>query len=113
MGEAAAREILGSIQERWDHFWQLHFAGAEEAIAAAGDITQFNLDHGLPVGRAPIFIPRNHMLQRAITSAERDGDLGPYFELLRAVTDPFNPAAGPEWMKGPEGDELFVTYCGT
>ena len=113
MGEDAAREILGSIQQRWDHFWQLHFAGAEEGIAAAEDITQFNLEHGLAHGRAPIFIPRNLMLQRAITSAERDGDLGPYFELLRAVTDPFNPAAGPEWMKGSEGEEPFVTYCGT
>ena len=55
------------------------------------------------------------MLDRAIMSAEHDSDLQPYFELLTAVTDPYNAEAGPTWMAEPEGDEgePFVTYCGT
>lgn len=90
MAESEARALLADIQQRWDAHWE----------ATAG-------------GQEPVFIPRNRMLQRAIDEAERDGDYGRYVELYDAVTDPFNPQAGPEWMKGPEGDEPFVTYCGT
>ncbi|WP_115686280.1 protein adenylyltransferase SelO family protein [Corynebacterium senegalense] len=109
MDQGAAEEILGTVQQRWDHHWARHFEGAE-GIAEAADITTFNREHG----GGPVFVPRNHMLERAITTAERDGDYAPYRELLAAVTDPYNPAAGPEWMARPEGDENpFVTYCGT
>lgn len=115
--QAAAEEILGTVQQRWDHHWARHFGGAEsstesstENLAGATDITTFNREHG----GGPIFVPRNRMLDRAITAAERDGDYAPYRQLLAAVTDPYNPAAGPEWMTRPEGDESpFVTYCGT
>ncbi|WP_291313104.1 protein adenylyltransferase SelO family protein [Corynebacterium sp. UBA2622] len=109
MDQDEAQGILGTIQERWDHHWARHFEGAE-GIAEAADITLFNREHG----GGPVFVPRNHMLDRAITAAERDGDYSAYRELLAAVTDPYNPAAGPEWMSRPEGDENpFITYCGT
>ncbi len=107
VGEAQA--ILGTIQQRWDHYRAGRFEGTD-GIAEAADIATFNREHG----GGPLFLPRNHMTDRAITAAERDGDYGPYRELLAAVTDPFNPAAGPEWMTRPEGDENpFITYCGT
>ncbi|QPK82581.1 YdiU family protein [Corynebacterium qintianiae] len=108
-GEDSAREVLGNIQNRWDYYWEMHFAGVDKQLATATDITTFNRQHS----EGPIFIPRNQMLQRAITDAERDGDYNRYFELLNAVTDPFNPEAGPWWMKGSEGDDPFITYCGT
>ena len=82
-----------------------------QALAAADDITAYNHEHD----GGPLFIPRNRMLDRAIMSAEHDSDLQPYFELLTAVTHPYNAEAGPTWMAEPEGDEggSFVTYCGT
>ncbi|SDR93085.1 protein adenylyltransferase SelO family protein [Corynebacterium timonense] len=108
MERSEAEAVLGTIQQRWDHYWERHFAGAE-GIGEAADITTFNRESG-----GPIFIPRNRMLDSALTAVERDGDYGPYTELLTAVTDPFNPQAGPEWMARPEGDEEpFATYCGT
>ena len=61
----------------------------------------------------PIYIPRNHMLQDAIDTAERDGDFGAYLALLAAVTDPYNPDAGEEWMAQPEKPGPFRTFCGT
>lgn len=109
MEQQEAEAILATLQQRWDHYWELHFAGAE-GIDEAEDITTFNREHG----GGPIFIPRNRMLDAVLTAAERDGDYGPYTELLAAVTDPFNPEAGPAWMAEPEGDKgPFVTYCGT
>lgn len=61
----------------------------------------------------PRYIPRNHLLQAALTEAEA-GDLGPYLDLLSVVTDPYTDH-GPD-LRGPapEGfDEMFRTFCGT
>ena len=113
IGENDARDILSTMQRRWDAHFDHHFAGVEEELAGAADITTFNRKHGLAHARAPIFVPRNQMLQRAITAAEQNGDYALFDQLLKAVTDPFSPGAGPEWMKEPEGDMPFVTYCGT
>ncbi|WKD57465.1 hypothetical protein CAPI_04535 [Corynebacterium capitovis DSM 44611] len=90
IGERAAQGALSTIDERWDHYWL-----------------------SIPE-QQPVFLPRNWMLDRALTTAERDGDLTPFLELLAAVTDPFNPDAGPGWMATPESEDgQFITYCGT
>ena len=62
----------------------------------------------------PVYIPRNHALDEALTAAE-DGDLRPVRELLEAVTDPFTPRAGLERFAQPGAPDAapFVTYCGT
>lgn len=62
----------------------------------------------------PVYIPRNHLLDEALTAAE-DGDLGPVHRLLEAVTDPFTPRPGLERYAepGPSDAAPFVTYCGT
>ncbi|TFI46477.1 hypothetical protein E4A41_09700, partial [Micrococcus endophyticus] len=62
----------------------------------------------------PVYIPRNHLLDDALTAAE-DGDLGPVRRLLEAVTDPFTPRPGLERYAepGPSDAAPFVTYCGT
>ncbi|MEX3503788.1 protein adenylyltransferase SelO family protein [Corynebacterium sp. LK2510] len=104
-----AQDILNSAQDMWNEQWAREVPDPQR-LAQAEDITTFNAEHH----GGPIFIPRNRLLASAITSAERDGDYAPYRELLAAVTDPFNPAAGPARFAAPEGDERpFVTYCGT
>ena len=62
----------------------------------------------------PVYIPRNHRLEEALT-AEETGDLAPFERLLEAVTHPyeerpeFSDLAGPP----PTGGPAHVTYCGT
>ncbi|GAB3085864.1 protein adenylyltransferase SelO family protein [Corynebacterium aquatimens] len=115
--EATLTSILGGIQETWDSQWTTLLQG----LSTTGDITTYNSSHPWPLtdgtGRThdhgPLFLPRNHMLDDAITKAEKNRDYSSYFELLAAVTDPFNPDAGPEWMAQPEGEREYVTFCGT
>lgn len=62
----------------------------------------------------PVYIPRNHLLDEALTAAE-GGDMGPVHRLLEAVTDPFTPRPGHERYAepAPEDGAPFITYCGT
>lgn len=67
----------------------------------------------------PMVIPRNRAVDKALTAAELDGDLEPFFRLLDAVTRPFAPvdedAPGAEVLlrPDPQGLEGFRTFCGT
>lgn len=66
----------------------------------------------------PVYIPRNHLVDQALTAAEA-GDLRPVRELVDVVTQPFVPEgarqAGRERFAepGPRDAAPFVTYCGT
>ncbi|MEH0146354.1 protein adenylyltransferase SelO family protein [Corynebacterium sp. Q4381] len=103
MDQDAAQAVLADAQERWDRAWNAAVPDPA-ALAAAGDL----FTHA-----GIVFGPRNGMLERAIVEAEQNGNYAPYFELLSATSDPFNPDAGPEWMKAPEGAFTFQTFCGT
>ncbi|MCQ4617964.1 YdiU family protein [Corynebacterium sp. CCUG 59401] len=106
--EDALREVLAEVEPAWDRAWAQHIPDPD-ALAAAKDITAYNHEHR----DGPVFIPRNQMLERAITAAEQEGTVEPYLELLAAVADPYNDKAGPAWMAEPEGDIPFVSFCGT
>lgn len=82
-------DVLSGMQEAWDTAWD------------AASVPE------------PLFVPRNHMVEAAVGLAEKNRDFHSYNELLAAVTDPYNPNAGPEWMAQPEGDRAYVTFCGT
>ncbi|QGU04880.1 protein adenylyltransferase SelO [Corynebacterium comes] len=61
----------------------------------------------------PRHIPRNHLLQAALTEAE-SGNLEPYLALLSVVTDPYSDHGQEFREPAPEGfDETFRTFCGT
>lgn len=75
----------------------------------------------------PVRIPRNHLIEEALTEASR-GNFAAFEDLLDAVTDPFDEAAtgeaGVEKKKNrthdekfarpaPEGFGHYTTYCGT
>ncbi len=65
--------------------------------------------------RNPVYIPRNHLVQEALQSAER-GDLSPFGTLLDLLRSPFTERDGFEAHAepAPEGfDEGFRTFCGT
>jgi uncharacterized protein YdiU (UPF0061 family) len=62
----------------------------------------------------PLYIPRNRLVEDALTQATV-GDLAPYHRLLDAVTRPFDERPGFEAYAAPPppGDGTHVTYCGT
>ena len=62
----------------------------------------------------PIIIPRNHLVEDALTAAT-DGDLVPFRALLAAIADPFGDVTGREAyaLPAPSGFGPYKTYCGT
>ena len=62
----------------------------------------------------PAVIPRNHLVEAALTAATQ-GDMGPFNALLAAVQDPFGPEQGREAFMQPAPCDHgpYVTFCGT
>lgn len=63
----------------------------------------------------PVHVPRNHLVDDALRRAE-EGDLGPFRELLAAVTDPFTGDGHDRRFAEPAPDDFtedFQTFCGT
>jgi uncharacterized protein YdiU (UPF0061 family) len=62
----------------------------------------------------PAIIPRNHMVEEALTAATA-GDMAPFDDLLAAITDPFTetPATERYALPAPQTLTPYVTYCGT
>jgi uncharacterized protein YdiU (UPF0061 family) len=96
------REHTGPWLQRWRD--TLKTGGNDEA-ATADSMDRVN----------PLYIPRNHQLDAALTAAT-DGDLVPFQKLLEVVTHPFDRRD--EWADyaGPAPlvfSETFQTFCGT
>ncbi|MCT9869135.1 protein adenylyltransferase SelO [Paenarthrobacter aurescens] len=62
----------------------------------------------------PIYIPRNHLVEEAL-SAATEGDIGPAERLLAAVSDPFSERPGLERYAEPAPESFgpYRTFCGT
>jgi len=63
----------------------------------------------------PIYIPRNHLVEEALTAAT-GGDLGPVERLLEAVRSPFDERPELQRYAQPGQKEFsasFKTFCGT
>lgn len=60
----------------------------------------------------PVYIPRNHHLDRALNKAI-DGDMEELNRLLAAVRQPFQRADEFAGLEGPGSSSSFVTFCGT
>ena len=62
----------------------------------------------------PAFIPRNHLVEDALASAEK-GNLDPMERLLQIVTAPYDyEQVAPDYRApAPDGGERYRTFCGT
>jgi uncharacterized protein YdiU (UPF0061 family) len=62
----------------------------------------------------PRYIPRNHLLEAALTAAT-DGDLAPVTRLLDVLADPFTERPDQADYAGPAPESFgrHITYCGT
>jgi uncharacterized protein YdiU (UPF0061 family) len=71
-------------------------------------------DAGLMDRVNPIYIPRNHLVEEALTAATA-GDLGPLQPLLDAVTAPYDQRPGLDRYASPAPEDFgtYRTFCGT
>jgi uncharacterized protein YdiU (UPF0061 family) len=63
----------------------------------------------------PIYIPRNHKVEEALTAAINQEDMTPFSELLAILSHPFDEIAGNEAYAepAPNSDIPYRTFCGT
>ena len=64
----------------------------------------------------PVYIPRNQLVEEALSAASDDGNLAPLHALLAAVQHPFDDVPGQERFVQPaQPDEArgYRTFCGT
>ena len=63
----------------------------------------------------PVYIPRNHKVEEALTAAETEGDMGPITRLLEVLRAPYQERAGLEDYARPAPRDFgpYKTYCGT
>jgi serine/tyrosine/threonine adenylyltransferase len=63
----------------------------------------------------PAYIPRNHLVEKAINAAVKEGELEPFRALQTLLSRPFDEADGFEaYMQPAEPSErVYQTFCGT
>ena len=63
----------------------------------------------------PIFIPRNHLVEAALSAAELEDDYSQFEELLNIVTNPYTEHPGKEIYSNPPImiNSNYKTFCGT
>ncbi len=62
----------------------------------------------------PLVIPRNHLVEEALSYATKMNDLNKVIELLKVLENPYsNISATSFYQSTPTLEENYVTYCGT
>ncbi|AKH19049.1 protein adenylyltransferase SelO [Sedimenticola thiotaurini] len=92
---------FGEFEARWLQRIDRQPGGREKAAA-------------LMAAANPLFIPRNHQVERIIRAAYA-GDLSPFHELHQVLSAPFDEHPGLEHYAEPpaENEQVLATFCGT
>ncbi|MGH1350515.1 MAG: protein adenylyltransferase SelO [Methyloligellaceae bacterium] len=63
----------------------------------------------------PLYIPRNHKVEEALTAAVSNGDYSKFETLLEVLEHPYDEIPGREEFVSPPPDDLgpYKTFCGT
>jgi uncharacterized protein YdiU (UPF0061 family) len=63
----------------------------------------------------PIYTPRNHKVEEALSAAVDHNDMKPFFRLLEVLSYPFDEVEGREGYStpGPQLNTTYQTFCGT
>jgi uncharacterized protein YdiU (UPF0061 family) len=100
---AAARDLFKDTAafDAWAARWEARLAQEDDPEAAMRAVN-------------PVFIPRNHLVEAALTAAQ-GGDLEPFETLLGVVTRPFedDPALVRYTLPAREDEQVLQTFCGT
>jgi len=91
---------------QWRESWLARLA--QETSSTPDRIKMMN-------GVNPLYIPRNHQVERAIEAAERDADYLPFEKLITVLATPYTPQVdAADYAKpAPESFGYYTTYCGT
>ena len=92
--------------EEWTQRWMVRLrteARAPSQVAAGMDLVN------------PIYVPRNHLVEEALSAASDADDLAPFHRLLAAVTQPFERRDGFDRYALPDLTAAagYQTFCGT
>ena len=103
-GDAAVRLLFKDVNayDAWAARWRVRLA-AETGPAAAMRAVN------------PAFIPRNHLVQAALTAAVESADFQPFEDLLGVLARPYRDDPALDRYATPPGDEerVLQTFCGT
>jgi uncharacterized protein YdiU (UPF0061 family) len=103
-GNAAVRALFkdAGAYDAWAARWRVRLAAEK---SAAGAMRAVN----------PAFIPRNHLVEAALTAAVERSDFQPFEDLLAVLSRPFDDQPGVAHYATPPRDEerVLQTFCGT
>src|SRR5262245_20668364 len=107
-GDTAVRSLFSdpSAFDDWANRWRERLAndgeGTSEPRAAAMRAVN------------PAFIPRNHLVEEALSAAVQEGDLSGFETLTRVLSHPYDPPPWPRYADPPRPDQIVrQTFCGT
>jgi uncharacterized protein YdiU (UPF0061 family) len=102
--DAALRSLFkdAAACDAWIGRWRIRLA---QESAPAASMRSVN----------PAVIPRNHLVEEALTAAVEHADFRLFEDLLGVLSQPYRDAAGPERYTLPPKDEerVLQTFCGT
>ena len=103
-GDTAVRALFkdAGAYDAWAARWRVRLAAEK---SAAGAMRAVN----------PAFIPRNHLVEAALTAAVERSDFQPFEDLLAVLSRPFDDQPGVAHYATPPRDEerVLQTFCGT
>jgi serine/tyrosine/threonine adenylyltransferase len=107
-GDAPVRALFtdGSVYDGWAERWRARLQ-REPGTPAARRAAMRTVN--------PAYIPRNHLVEAALTAATERGDFGPFEDLLTVLSQPFEERDGLDrYAVPPEpGERVYQTFCGT
>jgi len=86
--------------------WKLRLNQEPEDMAAGADAMD---------AINPLYIPRNHRVEHALSAAVDEADMAPFERLLQVLKHPFEWRDGLEEFErpNPDADTAYKTFCGT
>jgi uncharacterized protein YdiU (UPF0061 family) len=105
---SGTRQHFGTsaLFEAWSERWQtrLRSEGVSPEISASA-MDRIN----------PIYTPRNHKVEEALSAAVDHNDMRPFLRLLEILSQPFDEVEGREEysLPGPQLSTPYKTFCGT
>jgi serine/tyrosine/threonine adenylyltransferase len=103
-GDASVRVLFkqAGAYDAWAEQWRVRLAGETVPSVAMRAVN-------------PAYIPRNHLVEAALTAAIESGDLRPFEELLSVLARPYEdePALARYSTPPREEERVLQTFCGT
>lgn len=108
-GNPEPARVLFTESKRF-YIWQVQWA---QRLSRNNEAVYSNIDKMRKAN--PVYIPRNHLVEDAITQAQDNDDMTAFNQLLARVTNPFMEVEGKEEYEqaAPADFGHYKTFCGT